>query len=111
MQMTSFAADELFKKSELIPVVVQNIEDKNVLMVGYANKRAVELTVKTGTAWFYSRSRSSMWNKGESSGNFLEVYEIIADCDLDTLIYMSKPAGPTCHTGESSCFFNSFWRR
>ena len=88
-----FDLDLLFQKSELIPVVIQDVDSRAVLMVGF-------------TAWFWSRSRNKLWNKGESSGNFLHVREVYADCDTDTLLYLCKPDGPTCHTGVASCFFN-----
>ena len=97
----------LFKKSDLIPVIIQNYETKQVLMLGYTNLEAVQLTLKTKTAWFFSRSRQQLWNKGESSGNFLHVKQILTDCDTDTLLYLCKPDGPTCHTGEISCFFRT----
>lgn len=96
----------LFKKSELIPVVIQDVDTHEVLMLGFTNEEAVELTYKTKTAWFFSRSRQKLWNKGETSGNFLHVKKMIADCDNDTLLYLCKPEGPTCHTGKRSCFFN-----
>lgn len=96
---------ELFKKSELIPVIIQDEESKDVLMLGFTNLEAVQLTLKTKTAWFWSRSRNELWNKGETSGNFLHVVEVRTDCDTDTLLYICRPDGPTCHTGERSCFF------
>ncbi len=96
---------ELFKKSELIPVIIQDEETKDVLMLGFTNLEAVQLTLKTKTAWFWSRSRGELWNKGETSGNFLHVVEVRTDCDTDTLLYICRPDGPTCHTGERSCFF------
>lgn len=96
---------ELFKKSELIPVIIQDEETKDVLMLGFTNLEAVQLTLKTKTAWFWSRSRNELWNKGETSGNFLHVVEVRTDCDTDTLLYICRPDGPTCHTGERSCFF------
>ena len=101
-----FDFDLLFQKSELIPVVIQNVDSREVLMLGFTNREAVELTLKTRTAWFWSRSRRKLWNKGESSGNFLHVREIYADCDTDSLLYLCVPDGPTCHTGADSCFFN-----
>ena len=101
-----FDLDLLFQKSELIPVIIQDVDSREVLMLGYSNREAVELTLKTKTAWFWSRSRNKLWNKGETSGNFLYMREIYADCDTDTLLYLCKPAGPTCHTGSRSCFFN-----
>ena len=94
-----------FKKSELIPAIVQHADTGKVLMLGYVNEEALELTKKTRTAWFWSRSRQKLWNKGESSGNFLHVQEMWTDCDTDTLLYLCKPDGPTCHTGSVSCFF------
>ena len=94
-----------FKKSELIPAIVQHADTGKVLMLGYVNEEALELTNKTRTAWFWSRSRNKLWNKGESSGNFLHVEKILLDCDGDTLIYVSHPDGPTCHTGNETCFF------
>ena len=96
----------LFQKSELIPVIIQDVESRAVLMLGYANREAVELTIQTKTAWFWSRSRPKLWNKGETSGNFLYVKEIYADCDTDTLLCLCAPKGPACHTGKTSCFFN-----
>ncbi|MBP1737647.1 MAG: Phosphoribosyl-AMP cyclohydrolase [Oscillospiraceae bacterium] len=98
--------DELFQKSELIPVIIQDVESKEVLMLGFTNREAVELTMQTKTAWFWSRSRSKLWNKGESSGHFLHVRSMFTDCDTDTLLYLCKPEGPTCHTGAQNCFFN-----
>ena len=100
---------DLFAKSELIPAVIQNIETQEVLMVGFTNEEALNLTLETKTAWFWSRSRQALWNKGETSGNFLHVQKIVADCDNDTLLYLCKPEGPTCHTGSDSCFFNGLW--
>ncbi|MDE6922268.1 MAG: phosphoribosyl-AMP cyclohydrolase [Oscillospiraceae bacterium] len=96
----------LFQKSELIPVIVQNVDSRDVLMLGFTDREAMEHTLETKTAWFWSRSRKKLWNKGETSGNFLHVKEIFADCDTDTLLYLCVPDGPTCHTGADSCFFN-----
>jgi len=100
-----FDLDLLFQKSELIPVVVQHADTKRVLMLAFTNREAVERTLETGTAWFWSRSRQKLWNKGESSGNFLHVRQVWTDCDTDTLLYLCKPDGPACHTGAESCFF------
>lgn len=100
---------ELFQKSDLIPVIIQDIDSRDVLMVGFTNEDAVRLTLETKTAWFWSRSREKLWNKGESSGNFLHVKKVLTDCDKDTLLYLCKPDGPTCHTGNRSCFFNEIW--
>ena len=101
-----FDLDLLFQKSELIPAIIQDADSRAVLMLGYVNKEAVELTLKTKTAWFWSRSRNKLWNKGETSGNYLHVKEVYADCDADTLLCLCRPDGPTCHTGADSCFFN-----
>ena len=100
-----FDLEKLFQKSDLIPVIIQDQETKDVLMLGFTNKEAVELTLKTKTAWFWSRSREELWNKGATSGNFLHVKEVYTDCDTDTLLYVCVPDGPTCHTGARSCFF------
>lgn len=101
-----FDLNLLFQKSDLIPVIVQEKGSREVLMLGYANREAVELTLKTKTVWFWSRSRQKLWNKGETSGNFLHIQEMFADCDMDTLLYICIPDGPVCHTGAHSCFFN-----
>lgn len=100
-----FDLDLLFQKSDLIPVIIQHAQTRQVLMLGFTNKEAVELTIRTRTAWFWSRSRSELWNKGATSGNYLHVERMMTDCDTDTLLYLCYPDGPTCHTGETSCFF------
>jgi len=99
--------NKLFQKSDLIPAIIQEADTLEVLMLGFTNREAMELTMSTKTVWFWSRSRQKLWNKGESSGNFLYVRSIITDCDTDTLLYLCKPDGPTCHTGAKSCFFNT----
>ncbi len=108
--MENFDLDLLFQKSDLIPVIIQEEGTGQVLMLGFTDREAVELTLKTRTAWFWSRSRQKLWNKGESSGHFLHVRRVITDCDTDTLLYVCRPDGPTCHTGEKSCFFREIWR-
>ena len=100
-----FDLDLLFQKSDLIPVIIQHAETNQVLMLGFTNRQAVELTIRTRTAWFWSRSRNELWNKGATSGNYLHVERMMTDCDTDTLLYFCIPDGPTCHTGEVSCFF------
>jgi phosphoribosyl-ATP pyrophosphohydrolase/phosphoribosyl-AMP cyclohydrolase len=90
----------------LIPAVVQDAETRQVLMVGYMNRESVQRTVETGQAWFWSRSRGELWHKGATSGHYLNVRAIHVDCDGDTLLVEAAPAGPTCHTGAVSCFFN-----
>ena len=95
-----------FKKGNgLVPVVVQDKETGKVLMVAYANEEALNLTIETGIAHYYSRSRKKIWKKGETSGNLQLVKEIYVDCDEDTLFYVVEPKGPACHTGNVSCFF------
>ena len=101
-----FDLDLLFQKSDLIPVVIQEQGSGKVLMLGFTNREALENTIRTKTAWFWSRDRQKLWNKGETSGNYLHVKEIFTDCDTDTLLYICEPEGPVCHTGAHSCFFN-----
>jgi phosphoribosyl-ATP pyrophosphohydrolase/phosphoribosyl-AMP cyclohydrolase len=93
-----------FDEAGLIAAVVQDVSSGAVLMVGYMNKESLERTLATGNVWFWSRSRKSLWMKGEASGNFLKLKEIRKDCDGDALLVMASPVGPTCHTGEVSCF-------
>jgi phosphoribosyl-AMP cyclohydrolase len=100
-----FPVKDLFQKSDLIPVIVQDIDTKQVLMLAYANEESVRLTVETKTAWFWSRSRQELWNKGATSGNYMHVQKIYTDCDTDTLLLLCKPDGPACHTGAVSCFY------
>jgi phosphoribosyl-ATP pyrophosphohydrolase/phosphoribosyl-AMP cyclohydrolase len=89
---------------DLIPVIVQDAATRTVLMLGYANAEALERTVATGEVHFWSRSRNELWRKGETSGNTLTVESIYLDCDDDTILIAATPLGPTCHTGEQSCF-------
>lgn len=88
----------------LLPVVVQDSETLKVLMVAYMNKEAYEKTCETGKATFFSRTRSQLWTKGETSGNYIEVVKMYPDCDNDTLLLIGKPVGPVCHRGTVSCF-------
>lgn len=92
---------------KLIPVVVQDTNSHDVLMVAYANKDAVDLTVKTGFAHYYSRSRKKIWKKGEESGHIQRVLRILVDCDEDCLIYEIEQTGAACHTGYRSCFYRT----
>jgi phosphoribosyl-ATP pyrophosphohydrolase/phosphoribosyl-AMP cyclohydrolase len=96
-----------FSMGGLLPVVVQDHVSGQVLMVGFANEEAVRKTVETRHAWFFSRSRQRLWEKGETSGNYLHVKGMRVDCDADALIYVCEPQGPTCHTGERSCFYRT----
>ena len=91
----------------LLPVIVQDAETRDVLMLAYADSEAVRRTIDTKTTWFWSRSRKTYWNKGASSGNTQAVVEIRYDCDADALLVLVDPAGPACHTGQRSCFFRS----
>ena len=93
------------KNKGLVPVIVQDVDTNEVLMLAYMNKEALELTQKTGFAHYFSRSRNKLWKKGESSGNTQEVKEILVDCDNDTILLKVKQNGPACHTGRKSCFF------
>jgi phosphoribosyl-AMP cyclohydrolase len=93
------------KGNGLIPVVTQDATTRDVLMVAYANKEAIELTLQTGYAHYWSRSRQELWKKGASSGHLQKVHQVLADCDSDTLIYLVDQTGPACHTGAQSCFF------
>jgi phosphoribosyl-ATP pyrophosphohydrolase/phosphoribosyl-AMP cyclohydrolase len=88
----------------LLPVIIQDATTLRVLMLGYMNREAFDLTASTGKVTFFSRSRNTLWTKGETSGNFLDVVEMYADCDGDTLLIKANPHGPTCHRGTTSCF-------
>lgn len=94
----------VFDEAGLVPVVVQDRASGDVLMVAWANAEALARTAETGLAHFWSRSRKSLWRKGETSGNGLRVVEVRADCDGDTLLLVVDPEGPACHTGSRSCF-------
>lgn len=95
-----------FKKSPdgLIPVVIQDSSTHHVLMLGYMNDQAFEKTKAEKRVTFFSRSKNRLWTKGEESGNFLDVQEILIDCDQDTLLIKVRPVGPVCHTGADTCF-------
>ena len=93
-----------FKDNGLLPAVVQHAETGQVLMVGYMNPESVRLTLETGDVWFYSRSRQTLWNKGEQSGHRQRVCGIYLDCDSDTLLIQVEQEGVACHTGFFSCF-------
>ena len=107
MITTEFLEKLDFKKGNgLIPVVVQDSKTKILLMQAYANKEAVELTLKTKKATYWSRSRNELWVKGETSGHTQKVISVSTDCDYDSLLYVVEQTGPACHTGEYSCFYN-----
>lgn len=93
-----------FEKDPLIPAIVQNEATGRVLMLAYMNAESFELTKSTGLCHFWSRSRQEIWKKGSTSGNLLEVVSIELDCDSDAILVMARPSGPSCHTGDESCF-------
>jgi phosphoribosyl-AMP cyclohydrolase len=92
----------------LVLAVIQHALSGAVLMVAWMNAEALALTQSTGEAYFWSRSRQTLWRKGETSGNILSVQEIFIDCDEDSLLLKVLPAGPACHTGASSCFYRTY---
>ena len=97
--------EPMYDDHGLVPCVVQDVDRGTVLMVAWMNADALRLTRETGEVHFWSRSRKALWKKGETSGNTLALVELRVDCDADTLLAMVRPAGPTCHTGERSCFY------
>ncbi len=100
-----------FDDSGLIPVIVQDLKTKDVLMLAYANREALELTISTGKSHFWSRSRKKIWRKGEESGNHQEVKGIYFDCDGDTVLYIVEQKGVACHTGNQTCFYRALTNR
>lgn len=91
----------------LVPAVVQDADSKEVLMMAYMNQESLRKSVETGFTWFWSRSRSELWNKGATSGNTQRITALHYDCDGDTLLVEAKSAGPACHTGERTCFYRT----
>ncbi|KAM5584009.1 histidine biosynthesis bifunctional protein hisIE, chloroplastic-like [Rosa sericea] len=91
----------------LAVAIAQNVDTGAILMQGFANREAVATTISSRRATFYSRSRSTLWTKGETSNNFINVHDIFLDCDRDSIIYLGKPDGPTCHTGAETCYYTS----
>jgi len=100
-----------FDDKGLIPVIVQDASNGEVLMLAYANKESLRRTLDSGEVWFYSRSRQELWHKGATSGSILKVHSIAKDCDSDTILVRAEPAGPVCHTGNRSCFFQDFGKQ
>lgn len=92
------------KQNGLLPAIVQDADSLQVLMLGYMDREALELTLSTGRVSFFSRSKKRLWTKGESSGHFLQLVSLQSDCDSDTLLVLAKPNGPTCHLQRDSCF-------
>jgi len=99
-------AEVKFDEDGLLPAVVQHAVTRELLTLAYVNQESLERTLATGETWFWSRSRSCLWHKGETSGNTQEVTALTLDCDLDALRIMVLPKGPACHTGAQSCFHN-----
>lgn len=93
------------KGNGLIPAIIQDADSHQVLMLGYMNREALKKTLDEKRVTFFSRSKQRLWTKGETSGNYLDLVDIQQDCDDDTLLILANPHGPTCHTGEESCFY------
>lgn len=101
--------DELeFDSRGLIPAIIQDVKTRQVLMLAYMNRQALEKTLETGYTWFYSRSRECLWMKGETSGHIQKVQQIYYDCDQDTLLILIEQEGAACHTGHFSCFYRNW---
>ena len=96
-----------FDANGLIPAILQNAETDQVLMLAYMNTESLSLTLETGETHFWSRSRNELWHKGATSGNVQHVVEVNVDCDADTLLIRVHPAGPACHTGNQTCFYQN----
>jgi phosphoribosyl-AMP cyclohydrolase len=95
----------------LVPAVAQDVDTGEILMLAYMNEEALKLTLTSGEAWFWSRSRRELWHKGATSGNIIKVSEVWKDCDNDTILLKGKAAGPVCHTGNRTCFFQKLTRQ
>jgi phosphoribosyl-ATP pyrophosphohydrolase/phosphoribosyl-AMP cyclohydrolase len=95
-----------FDERGLVPAIVQDAHTRGVLMLAYMNAESLKRTLETGETWFWSRSRAQLWHKGETSGNTQRVADVLLDCDGDALVVRVEPAGPACHTGQTSCFHN-----
>jgi phosphoribosyl-AMP cyclohydrolase len=106
MYSKSIGEIDFQKRNSLLPVVVQDRKTRDILMLAYVNREALDLTIKTGKAHFWSTSRNKLWMKGEESGNIHFVREILLDCDCDALLYIVDAESNTCHTGLRSCFHN-----
>ncbi len=105
LDSTEFLESVEFDAKGLVTALVQDANSLEVLMVAWMNREALEQTLELGQAVFWSRSRREIWHKGATSGNFIDVEEILVDCDGDTLVLLARPHGPACHTGARSCFF------
>jgi phosphoribosyl-ATP pyrophosphohydrolase/phosphoribosyl-AMP cyclohydrolase len=105
--MTPMSTTLKYEANGLIPAIVQDAITGRVLMLGWMNRESLALTQDNGEVWFYSRSRQELWHKGATSGNTLHVRELRTDCDSDVILIRAEPAGPTCHTGKESCFWQT----
>jgi phosphoribosyl-AMP cyclohydrolase len=97
--------DPKFDANALLTAVITDSDSGEVLMVGHMNAEAIQKTLDSGTVYFFSRSRQKLWQKGETSGNFLLLVDFLIDCDQDAVWIKARPDGPTCHTGAASCFY------
>ncbi len=97
-----------FGDNGLIPAIVQDADTREVLMMAYMNAESLQLTLERRETYFWSRSRSELWHKGETSGNIQKIIHISMDCDADSLLIQVQPMGPACHTGERTCFYRQF---
>lgn len=105
METVRIAEGLAFDERGLIPAIVQQEGTGEVLMLAWMNEESLRLTFETGTAWFWSRSRRELWNKGSTSGNVQQVKQVLVDCDRDCLLVVVDSPGPACHTGNRSCFY------
>ncbi|MYD91949.1 MAG: phosphoribosyl-AMP cyclohydrolase [Caldilineaceae bacterium SB0662_bin_9] len=105
LDSAEFLESVKFDAQGLVTAVVQDANSLEVLMVAWMNREALERTTELGQAVFWSRSRRELWHKGATSGHFIDVEEILVDCDGDTLVLLARPHGPACHTGARTCFF------
>ncbi len=106
MKQVGIAAID-FQRSKLIPAIAQEFKTKAILMLAYMNREALERTLETGYAHYWSRSRNRLWKKGETSGNTQRVKEVLVDCDGDAILLVVEQKGNACHTGEKTCFHNA----
>ncbi len=97
-----------FDKNGLVPAIIQDEKTGNVLMLAYMNRDSLQLSLETGYTHFWSRSRSSLWKKGETSGHYQKIVSVLYDCDYDTLLFLVDQTGAACHTGNKSCFYRSY---
>ena len=103
--MQELLSELKYNAAGLIPAIVQDADTNEVLMMAYVNKKSLRLTLDKGETYFWSRSRNELWHKGATSGNVQRVVEVRVDCDADTLLVRVHPAGPACHTGKQTCFY------